>query len=80
MSEHDLEIPEPLALGTEVEMRVTMGTFAGGRPWVRVQRGHVTDRVWFYGLDQWGYAVRWDGTAPGDELGAFIVQPFLEVV
>lgn len=79
MSEHDLEIPEPLALGTEVEMRVYNGT-GGGKPHMRVQRGHVTDRVWFYGLDQWGYAVRWDASGSADELGAFIVQPFLEVV
>lgn len=78
MSHHDQQLPKPLALGTEVELRAMMGTFAGGRPWVRVQRGRVVDRIWFYELEQWGYAVRWDGSEQFDP-GAFIVQPMLEV-
>lgn len=78
---NDEDLPEAYPLGTQVEMRAVMGTYAGGRPWTRVQRGRVTDRVFFYDLQQWGYAVQWDDS-PDDHFnpGAFIIQPFLEVV
>lgn len=75
---NDEDLPKPFALGTEVELRVRAGT-AGGKPAMRVQRGRVTDRIWFYELEQWGYAVRWDGSGQFDP-GAFVIQPMLEVV
>jgi hypothetical protein len=71
-------MPTPHALGTEVELRTTNGT-TGGKPHTRIQRGHVTDRVFFYELGQWGYAVRWYGAADCN-LGAFVIEPMLEVV
>ena len=74
----DADLPKPLALGTEVEMRVYNGT-VGAKRRAHVQHGRVTDRVWFYDLQQWGYSVRWDGGAQFNP-GEFIVRPFLEVV
>lgn len=73
---NDEDLPKPFALGTEVELREVTGT-VGGKPRVRIQHGRVVDRVWFYGLEQWGYAVRWDGSTQFDP-GAFVIQPMLE--
>ena len=78
MENYDQDLPKPFALGTEVELHVYNGT-AGGKPHARIQRGHVVDRIWFYELEQWGYAVRWYGARQFDP-GAFVIQPMLEVV